>query len=554
MDNVRPRGSYSPIKRSYYTKPAFRPKDLKQDVKTFRVQNMTTAGTRAVVNTVNTGKGKMDTDLKKSRWVWRPKRNYLDHVSKDSGSFMLKKGNPEILLHEEGQQWDSGCSSHMTGNKAYLSNYEDYNGGFVAFGSDPKGDELKFNLFSILQMCDKKNSVLFTETECLILSPSFKLLDESQVVLRAPRKDDVYSLDLKNIVPSRGLENQLNHNVKIIRCDNGTEFKNHAMNELCAKKGIKREFSVARTPQQNGVAERKNRTLIKAARTMLADSLLPIPFWAEAVNTACYVLNRVLVTKPQNKTPYELLIGTQDSYVAGSSGKDKGPTQEYILLPLQPHRTRIPVGDVPPAAHEKPSESSPKDNDVKDSEDAANKESEQDLQDELEKMVTQELAAKAMDDVSRQAFEEKKRRIASQKKAAQAISTNKLNTDRPSVSTDRSSVSTDRPSVSTDMPFVSIDRSNIPYVSAASTSTGANAEDAFDTLPNDGIFNGAYDDDEDVGAVADFNNMDSTIAVSPIPTLRIHKDHPKGQILGDPTSAVQTRGKIQKASSAQQAM
>ncbi|GJZ43479.1 putative ribonuclease H-like domain-containing protein [Tanacetum coccineum] len=343
MDNVRPRGSYSPIKRSYYIKPAFRPKDLKQDVKTFGVQNMTTAGTRAVVNT---GKGKMDTDLKKSRWVWRPKGNYLDHVSKDSGSFMLKKVEQyEVLLQD-----------HAVVDR----------------------DELKFNLFSVSQMCDKKNSVLFTETECLILSPSFKLLDESQVVLRAPRKDDVYSLDLKNIVPSGGitclyanatadesklwhrrlghvnfkninklvkghlvrglpskvfvndhtcvackkgkqhkasckakleriirkplellhmdlfgpisiesinkkryclvvtddfsrfscvfflatkdetseilckfiigLENQLNHNVKIIRCDNGTEFKNHAMNELCAKKGIKREFSVARTP------------------------------------------------------------------------------------------------------------------------------------------------------------------------------------------------------------------------------------------------------------------------------------------------------------------
>ncbi|GKC35785.1 putative ribonuclease H-like domain-containing protein [Tanacetum coccineum] len=104
---------------------------------------------------------------------------------------------------------------------------EDYNGGFVAFGSDPKGgkimgkgkirtanlefddvyfvDELKFNLLSVSQMCDKKNSVLFTESECLILSPSFKLLDESQVVLRAPRKDDVYSLDLKNIIPSGGI-------------------------------------------------------------------------------------------------------------------------------------------------------------------------------------------------------------------------------------------------------------------------------------------------------------------------------------------------------------
>ncbi|GJW39787.1 putative ribonuclease H-like domain-containing protein [Tanacetum coccineum] len=135
-------------------------------------------------------------------------------------------GNPEILLQDHAVV-DSGCSSHMTGNKAYLSDYEDFNGGFVAFGSDPKGgkitgkgkiktanldfddvyfvDELKFNLFYASQMCDKKNSVLFTESECLILSPSFKLLDESQVVLRAPRKDDVYSLDLKNIVPSGGI-------------------------------------------------------------------------------------------------------------------------------------------------------------------------------------------------------------------------------------------------------------------------------------------------------------------------------------------------------------
>nr|GFD28435.1 retrovirus-related Pol polyprotein from transposon TNT 1-94 [Tanacetum cinerariifolium] len=67
------------------------------------------------------------------------------------------------------------------------------------------------------------------------------------------------------------------------------------------------------TPQQNGIAERKNRTLIEAARTMLADLLLPIPFWAEAVNIACYVQNRVLVTKPQKKTPYELLHGRTPS-------------------------------------------------------------------------------------------------------------------------------------------------------------------------------------------------------------------------------------------------
>ncbi|GJV26749.1 putative ribonuclease H-like domain-containing protein [Tanacetum coccineum] len=72
---------------------------------------------------------------------------------------------------------------------------------------------------------------------------------------------------------------------------------------------IDQRVKVIRTPQQNGVAERKNRTLIEAARTMLVDSKLPTTFWAEAVNTACYVQNRVLVTKPHNKTPYELFLG-----------------------------------------------------------------------------------------------------------------------------------------------------------------------------------------------------------------------------------------------------
>ncbi|GJT88827.1 putative ribonuclease H-like domain-containing protein [Tanacetum coccineum] len=147
-------------------------------------------------------------------WVWRPKLKVLDH------------GNPQLELQEKGVI-DSGCSRHMTGNKSYLSDYEEIDGGFVAFGGDPKGGkitgkgkistgkldfedvyfvkELKFNLFSVSQMCDKKNSVLFTDTECVVLSPDFKLLDENHVLLRVPRKDNMYSVDLKNIVPSGGL-------------------------------------------------------------------------------------------------------------------------------------------------------------------------------------------------------------------------------------------------------------------------------------------------------------------------------------------------------------
>ncbi|GJV50213.1 ribonuclease H-like domain-containing protein [Tanacetum coccineum] len=196
-------------------------------------------------------------------------------------------------------------------------------------------------------MCDKKNSILFTDTACVVLSPDFKLTDKSHVLLKVPRKDNMYSIDLKNIIPQGGLtclfakatpdesnlwhrrlghvnfktmnklvkgnlpciKNLIDLRVKVIRCDNGNEFKNMIMNHFYEMKGIKREFSVARTPQQNGVAERKNRTLIKAARTMLADSKLPTTFWAEAVNTACYVQNRVLVIKPHNKTPYELFLG-----------------------------------------------------------------------------------------------------------------------------------------------------------------------------------------------------------------------------------------------------
>nr|GEZ73177.1 hypothetical protein [Tanacetum cinerariifolium] len=324
-----------------------------------------------------------------------------------------KKGNPQQALKDKGVI-DSGCSRHMIGNISYLSNFEELNGGYVAFGGNPKGSkisgkgkiktgkldfddvnyvkELKFNLFSVSQMCDKKNNVLFTDTECLVLSSDFKLPDASQVLLRVPRENNMYNVNLKNIIPSGdltclfakatvdesnlwhrrlghvnfktinklvkgnlvedyllkflqmilpvllvrranntkplvfflatkdetasvlktfivGIDNLLSLKVKIIRCDNGTEFKNADLNQFCGLKGIKREFSIPRTPQQNGITERKNRTLIEVARTLLADSLLPIPFWAEAVNTACYVQNRVLVTKPHNKTPYELLHG-----------------------------------------------------------------------------------------------------------------------------------------------------------------------------------------------------------------------------------------------------
>nr|GFC59115.1 putative ribonuclease H-like domain-containing protein [Tanacetum cinerariifolium] len=119
-------------------------------------------------------------------------------------------------------------------------------------------------------------------------------------------KDETTAI-LKSFITS--IENLVDHKVKVIRRDNGTEFKNREMNQFCEMKGILRQFSVARTPQQNGVAKRRNKTLIEAARTMLADSKLPTTFWAEAVSTACYVQNIMLVVKPHNKTPYDLFLG-----------------------------------------------------------------------------------------------------------------------------------------------------------------------------------------------------------------------------------------------------
>ncbi|GJW61638.1 putative ribonuclease H-like domain-containing protein [Tanacetum coccineum] len=251
----------------------------------------------------------------------------------------------------------SGCSRHMTGNIVYLSYFKEFDGGYVAFGG------VKIQSFSVSQMCDKKNYVLFTDTEYLVLSLNFKLPNENQILLKIPRKDNMYSFDMKNIVPKESLtclvakatldesmlwHRRLGHNnfkninklVKdnlvrglptkcfennqpCIACLKGKQhiasYKSKVLNPITKPLfmlhmdlfGLTFVSSLRhkKTPQQNGAAERRNRTLIEAARTMLADSKLPTTFWAEAVSTACYVQNRVLVVKPHNKTPYELFRG-----------------------------------------------------------------------------------------------------------------------------------------------------------------------------------------------------------------------------------------------------
>ncbi|GKB33941.1 putative ribonuclease H-like domain-containing protein [Tanacetum coccineum] len=235
----------------------------------------------------------------------KPLPKAINTARPNSAVVNIVRANQGIPPTDDQGYVDSGCSRHMTGNISYLSYFHDFDEGYVTFGGGVRGGkitgkgtlkpgkldfqdvffvkELQFNLFSVSQMCDKKNYVLFTDTACFVLSPDFKLPDESQILLKIPRKNNMYSVDMKNIVPKESLtcldetsgifknfiteiENLVDKKVKIIRCDNGTEFKNIVMNVFCEQKGIKREYSVARTPQQNGVAKRRNRTLIEAAR------------------------------------------------------------------------------------------------------------------------------------------------------------------------------------------------------------------------------------------------------------------------------------------------
>ncbi|GJY99076.1 retrovirus-related pol polyprotein from transposon TNT 1-94 [Tanacetum coccineum] len=462
-------------------------------------RQVNTAHSKTTVNAARPIEEIMFDDVKASAClVWKPKTKVLDHVSKhNSASTILKR--------------------HMDRNMSYLTDYEEIDGGYVAFGGNPKGGkitrkgtiktgnldfenvyfvrELKFNLFSVSQMCDKKNSVLFNDTECIMLSPNFKLIDESQVLLRVPRKNNMYSVDLKNIVPKRGLtclfakatsdesklwhrrlvetigilksfitgiENLVDHKVKVFRCDIGTEYKNREMNQFCEMNGILRQFSIARTPQQNGVAEKRNRTLIEASRTMLADSKLPTTFWAEAINTACYVQNRVLVVKPYNKTPYELFHG-------------RTPTLSF-MRPFGCHVTILNTIDHLGKFNGKTDEGF---------------------------FIGYSLNSKAF-----RVFNSRTRIV----KENLHISTNNVN----AASTNEVNVVGAK---------ISIELPDDPNMLA---------------LEDYSIFEFTRDDEDD-DVEAHMNNLDTTIQVSPIPTTRIHKDHPLDQVIRDLQSATQTR-------------
>nr|GEX59424.1 hypothetical protein [Tanacetum cinerariifolium] len=291
----------------------------------------------------------------------------------------------------------------------------------------------------------------------------------------------------------------------------GKEFKNRVMNEFCKEKGIKREYIVARTPQQNRVAERRNRTLIEAARTLLADSKLPTTFWAEAINTACYVQNRVLVVTPHFKTPHELFKGIFVGYSTISKAFRVYNTrtrkvEENLHITFLENKPMI-VGGGPEWLF-----------DI----DALSK---------LMNYAPVPAGTHSNDFAGKGASFDADSDGHNKDKHGSSQASKSDNQERPNAESSTKTVNTVRP-VNTATPT---------YVDYPSDHLKPDLEDTR-------IFDDAYDD-RDKGAESDYNNLEIVISVSPIPSNRIHKDHPKEQIIGEVNTAVQTK-KIAKQNEA----
>ncbi|GJW72389.1 putative ribonuclease H-like domain-containing protein [Tanacetum coccineum] len=391
-------------------------------------------------------------------------------------------GNPQQDLQEKGVI-DSGCSRHMTRNMSYLTDFEEIEGGYVAFEGNPKGG--------------RKSHAKATK-------------DETSGIIKS------FIARVENIIDQR---------VKVIRCDNGTEFKNKEMNQFYERKGIKREFSVARTPQQNGV---------------------------KAVNTACYVQNMVLVTKPHNKTPYELFLGRKPALgfmrpfgcpvtilnTIDHLGKFDGKADEGFFVGYSINskafrvfnsRTRI----VEENLHVQFSENTPNiagsgPNWLFDI-------------DALTKSMNYKpvvagnqsngnAGTKACDDAGKARMETVP--------GKDYILLPLWNADPPFSQSSKSSPDAGfKPSGDDEKKEDNVNSTNT--VNATSTNE-VNASTYDLNMPEleDIVYS---DDDEDVGAEANMNNLDAFMHVSPILTTRIHKDHPVEQIIRDLNSSPQTR-------------
>nr|GEY87845.1 hypothetical protein [Tanacetum cinerariifolium] len=339
--------------------------------------------------------------------------------------------------------------SAAQGNMSYLSDFEELNGGYVAFEGNPKGgkifgkgkikigkldfkdvyfvNKLKFNLFSVSQMCDKKNSVLFTDTECLVLSSDFKLPDENQVLLRVPRENNMYNVNLKNIVPSGDLT---------CLFAKATIDESNLWHRRLAHinfKTINKLVKVTAGNQTNSSTGFQDKFDAEKAREEINQQCVLFPVWSSSS------------INPQNYDKDAAFDGKEHDFDA------KKPKSEVILSPSSSAYNEINVvGTIAPTVGQNTS--------------------------------------------------------------------NSINS------------------------FSAIGPSNTTASPTHGKSSFIDASQLSDDLDMTELEDITYSDDEnDVGTEADFNNLETSSTVSPIPTTRIHNDHPVSQIIGDLSSTTQKR-------------
>nr|GEV68251.1 ribonuclease H-like domain-containing protein [Tanacetum cinerariifolium] len=330
-------------------------------------------------------------------------------------------------------------------------------GGFVAFGGSPKGakisrkckirfgkldfedvyfvKELKFNLFFVSQMCDKKNSVLFTETECLFLSPDFKLLDENQVLLKVPRNNNMYSFDLKNVVPSGGLTCLF---AKAIIDESNLWYRRLGHINFKTVNKLVRGNLVRGLPLK--IFE-NDHSCVACQKGKQHKASCKFDGKADKGFLVGYSVNIVTGNQTNDDAGIEINVN------AGQAGQEKASDHEYILLSFMPSHSPLFL--------------SIQSSNDKDADEAPTKEM---------KVLVKEVKLII-------------------KKGLMAVL--KI------------------------MP----------------------------SLKENGIFNDVYDD-RDMGAEADTNNLELLTIVSHIPKTRLHKDHPKEQIIRDLNLSTQTRRMI----------
>ncbi|GKC10186.1 putative ribonuclease H-like domain-containing protein [Tanacetum coccineum] len=476
----------------------------------------TETSTARKVNTAMTAfisavRGYRETAVKASAGCnWRPKRHYWNKVSKyNSGSNSNKIDDPQKSLKNKGI-FDSGYSRHMTGIKPTLLNIKTIMVALLLLEESIIEAARNNAIISVLPNTFFGLKQSLSTTACYVLN---------RVLVTKPQNKTPYirpfgcHVTILNTIDHLGkFEEKSDEGFLVGYSLNSKAFRVYNLETKSVEENIHINF----LENKPNVARKGPNWLFDL--DYLTDSMNYQPVTVE--NKA----NKTAGPKEANHS-----AGTQDNIDAGNSKMEAEPAQEYFVLPLWSSYTSTVKSSEAKNGDEKPNgDTGPKTNEEpKDQEDLA-------FLDELERLKRQEKEANDAAEAFRKEFAQCTEDLLLQAGAARATSTNTVNTVSTPIST--ASPSNVFSAGGPDLNNNDQDDSQIPAL-----------EDIYDN-PSDGIFTNASYDDE--GAVADFTNLETTVNVSPIPTSRIHSIHPTTQILGDPTSAVQTRSKVHKSSGA----